>query len=295
MALKLGFIGLGRMGQPMVNRLLSAGFEVALFNRSAEKLQPLIGLGAVAAASIAEVARHAGVVLSMLADDAALTAVTQGAGGLLETLPAGGIHVVMGTHDVKLIRSLAAAHAHAGQHLLAAPVLGRPDAVTAGRLAIIVAGDADAVTRCLPVLSALGRRVFRAGTDPGSASAMKLANNALLACAIEALGEAFALVEKSGADGAVFHDVVTDGLFACPAYNVYAKIIADKAWDQVGFTVKLGLKDIDLALAAGQNSGVPMPSAAVCRERLLGAISHGDQQRDWSAMALEQARASGLA
>jgi 3-hydroxyisobutyrate dehydrogenase-like beta-hydroxyacid dehydrogenase len=201
----------------------------------------------------------------------------------------------MGTHDVEHIRTLAAAHARAGQFLLAAPVLGRPEAVTAGRLGVIVGGDPGAIERCLPVLEALGRRLFRAGIDPASASAMKVANNFLLACAIEAMGEAFSLVQKSGVDRAVFHEMLTDGLFACPAYTTYAKIIAEQAWDTVGFTVVLALKDIDLALAAGTAAGVPMPSAGVCRERLLGAITHGDAQRDWSAMALEQARASGLA
>jgi 3-hydroxyisobutyrate dehydrogenase-like beta-hydroxyacid dehydrogenase len=295
MPLKLGFIGLGRMGQPMVQRLLSAGFELALYNRTAHKLQSLVTQGAHAVASIAEAARYGGLVLTMLADDEALSGVALGAGGLVESLPAGGIHVAMGTHDVQFIRTLTAAHARAGQVLLAAPVLGRPDAVAAGRLGIILAGDEIAAQDCLPILAAIGRRVFRAGADPACAAAMKLANNSLLACAIEALGEAFSLVEKSGVDASVFHDLVTDGLFACPAYNTYARIIADKTWDLVGFTVALGLKDINLALAAAQLSGVPMPSAQVCRKRLLGAIDKGDQQRDWAAMALEQARASGLA
>ncbi|HEY2418507.1 MAG TPA: NAD(P)-dependent oxidoreductase [Steroidobacteraceae bacterium] len=295
MALKLGFIGLGRMGQCMVPRLLAAGYDVALYNRSPEKLPPLIGLGAHASASIAQVAAYGGLVLTMLSDDAALAAVTQERGGLIDSLPAGGIHVAMGTHGVTAIQALTAAHARAGQVLLAAPVLGRPEAVTAGRLAIIVAGDATAVASALPVLTALGRRVFQAGSEPACASALKLANNSLLACAIEALGEAFALIEKSGAASRVFHDVLTDGLFACPAYQTYATLIADKSWDQVGFTVALALKDIDLALAAGSDAGVPMPSTEVCRQRLLGAIAHGDRQRDWAAMALEQARASGLA
>jgi 3-hydroxyisobutyrate dehydrogenase-like beta-hydroxyacid dehydrogenase len=295
MALRIGFIGLGRMGQSMVSRLLSAGCGVAVYNRTAEKVPPLVAGGAHAAATIAEAANYAGVVLTMLSDDAALAAVAEGSGGLIAALPMGGIHIVMGTHSVEVIRSLASAHARAGQILLAAPVLGRPEAVTAGRLGIIVAGEASAIERCGPILAALSRRMFRAGTDPGSAAAMKLANNCLLACAIEALGEAFSLVEKFGADSGVFRELITDGMFACPAYETYARIIAEKAWDQVGFTVTLALKDIDLGLAAGTVAGVPMPSAQVCRDRLLGAISHGDQRRDWAAMALEQARASGLA
>ncbi|MDP9085132.1 MAG: NAD(P)-dependent oxidoreductase [Pseudomonadota bacterium] len=292
--MKVGFVGLGRMGHAMAERLLTARYEVIVYNRTAAKSSGLVAQGARHAASIAALARDSDLVISMLADDSALRAVTQTEDGLIASLPAGGIHVAMGTHAVDVIRSLASAHAHAGQIFLAAPVLGRPDAVTAGRLGVIVAGEPAAVERCKPVLESLGRRVFFAGPDPGSASAMKLANNLLLACAIEALGEAFALVEKSGVDTSVFQDMIGDGLFACPAYTTYSKIIADKAWDKVGFTVELGLKDVDLALAAGRTARVPLPSANVCRDRLLGAIAHGDAHRDWSAMALDQARASGL-
>jgi 3-hydroxyisobutyrate dehydrogenase-like beta-hydroxyacid dehydrogenase len=293
--MKAGFIGLGRMGQAMAARLLAAGHELAVYNRTAARRDALIAQGARPADSVAQAARYSGLVLSMLADDAALTAVTQGADGLIATLPAGGIHVAMGTHAVQTVQSLARAHAAAGQVLLSAPVLGRPDAVTAGKLGVMVAGDADAIARCRPLLEALGRRVFEAGSDPGAAAVMKLANNMLLACAIAAMGEAFSLVQKCGVDANNFRDVITDGLFASPAYTIYSRIIADKGWDQAGFTVALALKDVDLALSAGHHAAVPLPSANVCRDRLLGAIAHGDERRDWSAMALEQARASGLA
>jgi 3-hydroxyisobutyrate dehydrogenase-like beta-hydroxyacid dehydrogenase len=283
------------MGQAMAARLLAAGHELMLYNRTPGKLGALLSQGAHEAASLQDAARYSGLVLSMLADDAALESVCRQPQGLLASMPRGGVHIAMGTHDVAHIRALAAAHEQAGQVLLAAPVLGRPEAVAAGRLNVIAGGDAATVERCLPVLAALGARVFRAGEDPGAAAAMKLANNFLLACAIEALGEAFSLVQKSGVERAVFHDMVTTGLFASPAYGTYARLIADQAWDHVGFTVELGLKDINLVLAAGAAAGVPMPSASLCRDRLLGAIAHGDQRRDWSALALEQARASGLA
>lgn len=293
--LKVGFVGLGRMGQAMADRLLTAGHDVMLHNRTPAKLADLTKRGAKAANTIAEAARYSGVVISMLADDDALRAVALGEDGLIASMPQGGIHLVMGTHDVGMIRALGDAHAKAKQILIAAPVLGRPDAVTSGRLGIIAGGDAAAIATCKPLLESLGRRVFFAGSDPGSAAAMKLANNFLLACAIESLGEAFALVEKSGVNSNVFQEMVADGLFACPAYTIYSKIIADKAWDNVGFTVSLALKDINLALAAGQIAHVPMPSANVCRDRLIGAIAHGDQERDWATMALDQARSSGLA
>ena len=278
----------------MVARLIGAGHDVCIYNRTPAKLAPLVALGARAAASVADTAAHAGLVITMLADDAALLAVADDSSGLQRSLPAGGIHVAMGTHDVKVIESLAASHAAAGQTLVAAPVLGRPDAVAAGRLGIIVGGAPHAVARCLPLFEALGRRTFGAGDAPGAASTMKLANNFLLACAIEALGEAFSLVQKNGGHAAVFRQIVTYGLFASPAYDTYSKIILEKGWDTAGFTVALGLKDVNLALSAGGYAGVPLPSANVCRDRLLGAVAHGDAQRDWAAMALDQARASGL-
>jgi 3-hydroxyisobutyrate dehydrogenase-like beta-hydroxyacid dehydrogenase len=292
--MKVGFIGLGRMGQAMAARLLAAGHDLTLYNRTPGKLQGLLQLGAHTAGSIAAAARFDGLVLTMLADDSALKAVTQGEGGLLATLPVGGIHVAMGTHDLELVRALAAAHADAGQILLSAPVLGRPDTVAAGNCGILAAGDAAALGRCKPLFEAIAARVLTVGSDPGSAAAMKLANNFLLACAIEAIGEAYSLVQKCGVERPAFHELITKGLFACPAYNIYSKIIADEAWDTVGFTATLALKDLGLAMAAGKASGVPLPSATICRDRLLSAIARGDGERDWSVMALEQARASGL-
>src|SRR5262245_29122376 len=198
----------------------------------------------------------------------------------------------MGTHDVQTIRELAALHASKGQTLISAPVLGRPEVVEAGRMGIIAGGPAAAIEACQPIFAALGRRVFRAGTDPGAAAALKLANNLLLACAIQAIGESFALVEKSGGDTQAFYDVLTDGLVASPAYTSYARIIADKAYDRVGFTATLALKDVGLALRAGEIAGVPLPSGSLCRDRLIGAIAHGYAQKDWSVLGLEQAHAS---
>jgi len=291
---KVAFIGLGRMGQAMARRLLDAGHELLIYNRTPEKLAELASLGAKVAGSVAEAAAH-GMVITMLADDAALAQVAEGPGGLIDSLPEGGIHIAMGTHQIEAIRALAAAHQAAGQKLVAAPVLGRPAMVTAGRLGIIAAGPADATAHAQPLFDAIGARTFKGGTEPAAASLLKLTNNFVLACAIEAMGEAFSLVEKSGVDPETMRDVLTEGLFPCPAYSSYSRIIVDRAYDEVGFTATLALKDVNLALAAGKAAGVPLPSAEVCRDRLLSAIAHGDADRDWSVMALDQARASGLA
>jgi 3-hydroxyisobutyrate dehydrogenase-like beta-hydroxyacid dehydrogenase len=196
---------------------------------------------------------------------------------------------------METIRALAAAHAGAGQHLLAAPVVGRPAVAAAGRLGIIAAGSSDAIRRVQPLFDAIGRRTFEAGPEPAMASLLKLCNNFVLVSAIEVMGEAFSLVQKSGASAESFREVLTDGLFACPAYDSYSRHILDKAWDNVNLTATLGLKDITSALAAAEAARVPLPTASVCRDRMLAAIARGDGDRDWSVLALEQARNSGLA
>lgn len=293
--MNVGFIGIGRMGRGMAGRLLAAGHDLAVYNRTRAKADALGEAGAKVAASIAEVVGHGDVTITMLADDPALEAVALGHGGLVQALPKGAIHMVMGTHGVDVVRRLGASHAAAGQILVAAPVLGRPDMAASGQLGIVVAGPAAAVDRLRPLLAAMGRRSFEAGTDPLAATSIKVTNNFVLGCAIEAMGEAFALVRKYGVAPEVLYEVMTDGLFSAPAYKVYGKIIVEQSYDRVGQKALLGLKDANLALAAGEAVGVPLPSCNVWRDRLVGAAAHGDGDKDWAVMALEQARASGLA
>jgi 3-hydroxyisobutyrate dehydrogenase-like beta-hydroxyacid dehydrogenase len=293
--MNVGFIGLGRMGRGMAGRLLGAGHQLAVYNRTRAKADAMGEAGAKVVGSIAELARHGDVTITMLADDPALEAVALHHGGLVQALPKGAIHMVMGTHGVDVIRRIGASHAEAGQILVAAPVLGRPDLAASGQLGIVVAGPSAAVDRCRPLLAAMGRRSFEAGTDPVAATSIKVTNNFVLGCAIEAMGEAFSLVRKYGVAPEVLYEVMTEGLFSAPAYKIYGKIIVEQSYDRVGQKALLGLKDANLALAAGEAVGVPLPSCNVWRDRLVGAAAHGDGDKDWAVMALEQARASGLA
>lgn len=292
--MKIGVIGLGRMGRGIAGRVLGAGHDLAVYNRTPGKDADLVAAGARSAATIALACERRDVVISMLADDAALDAVALGAGGLRESLPAGAIHMVMGTHGVGIVRALTAAHAASGQTLVAAPVLGRPDAAASGQLGIVAAGPAEALQRCKPLFGAIGRRTFEAGASPDAATSIKLANNFMLGCALQAMGEAYSLVRRFGVAPQVLHDVMTEGLFSAPAYKVYGKIVADEAYDNVGFTTRLALKDMSLVLAAGDMARVPLPSASLLRDRLLAAIAHGDADRDWAVLAREQARSAGF-
>jgi len=293
--MKVAFVGTGRMGQAMANRLLAAGHDLAAYNRTAEKTRALAAAGAKVLRSIAEAACYGEAVFTMLADDAALDDVAYQTGGLLQSLPAGGIHLCAGTHSVGIIQKLEAAHTAAGQILLHTPMLGRPELVASGQAGIVVGGPKESLDRCRPLFEAIARRVFEAGPHPVSAAAIKIANNFVLGCAIEAMGEGFALVRKYGVVPQVFYDVMTDGLFAASAYKVYGKLIAEERYLPAGQRAILGLKDANLALAAGEAAGVPLPSGNVWRDRLVGALAHGEGEHDWAVMAKEQARASGLA
>jgi len=292
--MRIGFIGVGRMGQGMSARLLSGGHDLLIYNRTSGKTADLEKAGAKVAPTIADACRGRELVISMVADDVALDEVTLKPGGVRDSLEKNAVYVSMGTHSASAIQSVSAALAERGLAFVAAPVLGRPDAAAAGQIVIVCGGTTDAVARCQPAFNTLGRKTMEASGAPEAAIAIKLANNFVLGCAVETMAEAFALVRKYGVNPQVFYDVMTEGLFAAPAYKVYGKLIVDSSYDKPGFTVRLGLKDIKLALAAAELVGVPLPSGSVVRDRLIGAVAHGDGDKDWAVLGREQARASGL-
>jgi 3-hydroxyisobutyrate dehydrogenase-like beta-hydroxyacid dehydrogenase len=292
--MKVGFIGLGRMGQGMAGRILAAGHDMLVTDPVPGQTTPLEEAGAVAVESPAAASQDRDVVISMLPSDGALNAVLHNDGGLIDGMPASCIHMASGTHGVPAINAAYKAHSDAGQTMIACPVLGRPDLAAEGLIKVVPAGPAEAVDKVEPILDAIGQQTFRAGTEPQSAAAVKIANNFLLGCAIENMGEALSLVEKLGVEPEMFFEVMTQGLFAAPAYEVYGRFIVDKNWDSHGATAVIGLKDADLALEAAEAADVPLPSTHIWRDYLQKAIDRGEGHLDWAVMALEQARASGL-
>lgn len=292
--MKVGFIGIGRMGRGIAGRILTGEHDLVVYNRTPGRTDELAQEGARVAASVAEACEGREVVVTMVADDAALQEVALGEGGIRDSLAEGAIHMTMGTHGVGTVQGLTAAHSEAGQVMLAAHAVGRPDVAAAGQIGIIVGGPPGAVGRLAPLFEVIGRRTFEAGPEPASATAIKLANNFLLGCAIEVMGEAFSLARKYDVAPQVLYELMTEGLFSAPAYKVYGKIIVDEAYDQVGFSTDLGLKDANLILAAANLVSLPLPSANAWRDRLLGAVAHGDGDKDWAVVARVQARAGGL-
>ena len=292
--MRVGFIGLGRMGHGMATRVLNAGHDLAIYDQISSTLETLGAAGASVADSVAQVVADRELVISMLPHDEALEELAFSEGGLLESMAKGTIHMPSGTHGIDIIRRLTVAHKQAGQILVAGHVLGRPDLAAEGELTIIPGGPQKALEQLQPIFDVLAKRTFIPGDEPQTSTAVKIANNFVLGSAIEVIGESMSLVRKFDVDPALFQQVLTEGLFGAPAYQVYGQIIVEEQYDKVGASVQIGLKDANLALAAGEAVNVPLPCANVWRDRLLGARAHGDGDLDWAVMAREQARASGI-
>jgi 3-hydroxyisobutyrate dehydrogenase-like beta-hydroxyacid dehydrogenase len=290
--MKVGFIGLGAMGSAMAGNLLAAGHALTVWNRSEAATLPLAAQGARVARS-ADRAAQGEVLCSMLANDRAVREVFL-EGGVLEAMVKGSVHVNHATISVALAKELAAAHAAHGVGYVAAPVFGRPDIAAAAKLNILVAGDAAAVERVRPLIKAMGSRLWPLGEAPERANVAKIAGNFMLAAAIESMAEAAALTRAHGVSAADFLEVMTNTLFAAPVYQGYGKLIAEQRFKPAGFPLPLGLKDVELALAAGSAAHVPLPFAGVLRDGLLEAHASGDAELDWSALALVAARRAHL-
>jgi 3-hydroxyisobutyrate dehydrogenase-like beta-hydroxyacid dehydrogenase len=293
-AMDIGFIGLGNMGRGMAANLVSAGHTVTVYNRSAAKADALVRQGARLAHTVAE-ACGGDVVITMLADDAAVEDVVFGQQGVLASLAPGATHVSSSTISVGLSKRLTAAHSEAGQQYVAAPVFGRPEAAAAAKLFVIAAGAPQVLEPLAPLFDTIGQRTFVVSEQPQAANLVKLSGNFLIASVIESLGEAIALVGKAGVDPLHYIDILTSTLFSAPAYQTYGGLIARREFEPAGFAATLGLKDIRLALAAADELAVPLPVASLLRDRFLALLASGGGQLDWSAIATLAGRDAGAA
>ena len=292
--MNVGFLGLGRMGRGMAHRLLGGGHDLVVYDVLPAAVEGLVASGARAAASVQAACEGRNVVVTMLVEDATVLDVVQSPRGIRDSLPKGAIHLAMGTYGVDAMLTLMRQHAAAGQELVAAPVLGRPELAAQGQLGIVAAGAPHAVDRCAPLLRLIGRRVFRAGDTPTSATAIKLANNHLLGCALVAMAEGFSLVRRHGVEPRLLHDLMLAAGLNAVAYRGYGTTMVEGSYDNVGSPITVGLKDALLIRAAAARAAVPMPSHNVYRDRLLGAVAHGDGGRDQAVLAREQNRVAGI-
>ncbi|MCU1350537.1 MAG: NAD(P)-dependent oxidoreductase [Acidobacteria bacterium] len=285
----IGFIGLGTMGSRVAQNLVKAGNKVRVWNREREAVNAAVRFGAFPV-STARDAFSGDAVFSMLADDNAVREVIE---PLLDGAPKGLVHVNMATISVALARELAARHRDHGLSYVAATVFGRPELAAAAKLTIVAAGDPIAIAHVQPLLDVIGQRTWPMGVEPERANVVKLAGNLLLGAAVEAMAEASALASHNGISPADLLDVLTNGVFTAPAYQMYGAAIAQQRYDPPGFKLKLTLKDLRLALAAAEDSGVPLPLANVVHESLLEAVAHGDGERDLAVLAEVSMRRAG--
>jgi len=291
--MNIGFIGIGRMAHGMVTNLLAAGHTVSVYNRTRAKAEALAGAGAIVVDSVADAAANE-LVISMLADDRAIEATVFADSGFLQALPQDAVHVSMATISEAMGRRLTQAHAAVGRAYVSAPVFGRPDAASAGKLFIVAAGSAAALKVCEPAFAVMGQRTFVVGAEPVAANVVKITGNFMLASTIETLGEAFALARKYDIDAGELLELLTSTLFSAPVYKNYGAMIAEQRYEPAGFKLNLGLKDISLALEAAGAMSVPMPIASVVRDQFLTGIARGYEDLDWAALGRVCADDAGL-
>jgi 3-hydroxyisobutyrate dehydrogenase-like beta-hydroxyacid dehydrogenase len=292
--MKIGFLGLGQMGAGMAANLLRAGHELAVWNRSPQKSKTLVAEGAVLAGTPREAAADREVVMSMLADDAALEQVLLGSNGVLEGMPRGALHVSSSTISVATADRVAALHKERGLRFLSAPVFGRPEAAAAAKLFVVAAGAQSDYTVASALFPAISQKVFYIGEKPSSASLVKLCGNFTILAAIEAFAEAMTLAQKGGVAKKQFLEVMTGSLFDTPVYRNYGAALAEERFRPAGFAAPLGLKDMRLVGQSAETLRVPMPVLNVLRDHLLQTIGAEGEDIDWSGIGYVIAKNGGL-
>lgn len=279
--MRIGFLGLGSMGSAMATRLVDAGHDVIVWNRSEAAADPLIAAGARRAHTPGE-ALATGLSFSMLADDAAAERVLEAA----SVAEGSGIHVNMASISPAAADRLEELFRSAGIGYVSAPVLGRPTVAAAGKLNILAAGPATLIEQVLPFLAVLGQRVWRLGERPRAANVVKVAVNYNIIHAIQALGESVAMTERHGVDPAMFHELLTSTLFDGVVYRGYGAEIVDQSYDPPGFVMALGFKDLKLAEEVAAERDVVLPTAPPMHRVYEIALADSELKTyDWGAAA----------
>jgi len=272
-------IGLGRMGAGIAKNIQASGCRLVVYNRTPDKMQPFVQAGAKAACSAREAASSAQFVVTSLMDDQSVLDTLLGEDGLLLGLDRGAIHIGTSTISPSASARIAQLHSQSGSCYLAAPVAGRPDAAAAGRLFTFVGGDSQIIERARPVLKTYTQKIIELGEDPASAASMKLIVNFFAVSVLETIGQAFALAEKQG----VLEPIAALLKASLPAMSEYVDRIASRNYENAGFTLDGGLKDVKLMLEAAGEVRVPLPFASVIRDKCLAAQARGLSQGDWCA------------
>jgi 3-hydroxyisobutyrate dehydrogenase-like beta-hydroxyacid dehydrogenase len=281
------------MGTPMALRLIAAGHELSVWNRSEGRAKPLIHEGAIAAGTPAETELGADAVITMLSDDEAYEQVVFGPNGLLDALSAGGLHISCSTISVALSERLAAEYANRGVDFVGAPVFGCPGDAEQGRLWVVAAGADRAVGRARPLLEAVSRGITVAGREPRHAYAVKLGGNFLISAMVHSLSEAFVFADWQGIAPERFFQAVNHALFQSPCYDEYAKAILHPA-EHHAATKDAGPKDLRLLREAAASRRTRLSLADHMAEIFAEARRIRPADRDWAAVQYRMAQRRGV-
>ena len=278
---RIGFLGLGSMGQAMAQRLIDAGHDVVVWNRSAGPRDELASLGATAVETPAE-ALAVDLSVSMLANDVAVDAVL-----CEDNLPSHRIvHANMASVSPDMARLLSARFEQAGHGYVASPVLGRPNVAASGGLNILAAGLTDDIVLLQPLFDAMGTKTWPLGELPHTANVVKIAVNYSIIHALQSLAESIAIATSAGVKPSDFVEVLTSTLFGGVVFTGYGNLIAERNYTPAAFTLELGLKDLGLAEATGEEAGISLPTSSLLRELFETALADPElADKDWSAVA----------
>jgi len=278
--MKITFIGLGKMGSAMVERLLHAGHTVTIYNRTAAKMEPLVAMGAIPANSVANAVKQTTVVMTSLLDDKAVLEVT---GQLVQLMQPDSIHIGLSTILPDTAITLAAMH-HAQQNTyISATVLGVPSVARAGELTTFCAGPEDKLQIAIPLLQAFTSNIVPLGSKINAPNVLKICMNYSLITTIELISELYTFTEKSGIDTEIVRKAL-HLIYAHPAYKRYIDKIHDRTFSEVNFDMKGGNKDVGIFQEAFARVGVAPEIANVVKSRFISALAHGMQDQDWSGI-----------
>ena len=279
--MKVGFIGLGDMGQGIIPRLIDAGHTVTGWNRTIEKAAPLLQIGMAWADSPRQVAGRSEAVISIVTDAAAVRDVALGDEGVIAGLRPDSVYLDMSTIDPGESRSIADAFAAAGLTMLDAPISGSPITLAEGQASIMVGGDRSAFERIEPMLQSIGPKVSYIGAG-GTAAQMKVAINLCLIVEMVAFCEAVALAEKGGVEREMAVEAMLQSVVASPVMGYRGPFILEGGMPEKPLaSVLLQQKDMLLALDLGRRQGVPVPLAAAANEMLNACHGLGLDERDF--------------
>lgn len=289
---RLGWIGTGRMGFQLAARLLGAGHDVAVYNRTRTKAEPLAEQGATLVDRPADLADR-DVVFTMVSASPDLEAVTTGPGGVLTSPQAApGVLIDSSTVSTRVSALIRSESAERGTDFLAAPVSGNPKVIAAGKLTVAASGPREVFDQVEPLLTLLGRGVTYVGKDE-VARLVKIAHNVFLGVVTQSLAEITVLAEKGGVSRDAFLQFLNDSVMGS-VYTRYKSPALVNLDFTPTFTMPLLSKDLDLGLSASRELGAPMPLAATTAQLVAGAIGAGHAEEDFAALILEQARNSGI-